>query len=123
VTPEERAARDRLAAFLTHPGLRREVEPGDPADVIAVITGRLDMPRLYKSDLRLLLATLDRYDAIEEPARETARYIAEFAERHGPVSERVEVTYRRAPRDLDPPDGSVWGLPSDGHGLPFEDGE
>jgi hypothetical protein len=64
VTPEERAARDRLAAFLTHPGLRREVEPGDPADVIAVITGRLDMPRLYKSDLRLLLGALDRHDTV-----------------------------------------------------------
>ncbi len=97
MTPDEHAARDRLAAFLAHPGLRREVEPGDPADVIAVITGRLDMPRLYKSDLRLLLAALDRHDAIEESALETARHIAEFAERHGPVPDRVEVTYSAAP--------------------------
>lgn len=97
MTPEERAARDRLAAFLSHPGLRRDVEPGDPADVIAVITGRLDMPRLYKSDLRLLLATLDRYDAVEESVFETARQVAEFAERHGPVPDRVEVTYSAAP--------------------------
>ena len=63
MTPLERAARDRVSAFLSHPRVRRDVEPGDPADVIAVITGRLDMPRLYKSDLRLLLAALDRHDA------------------------------------------------------------
>ena len=67
MTPEQQAARDRVAAFLHHPGLRRGAMPGDPRDLVAVITGDLRMPRLYKSDLRLLVAAFDPDGQVEEP--------------------------------------------------------
>jgi hypothetical protein len=79
LTPETCAARDRLRGLL---GANKDT--GWP-----VIDEHVD------ADLRLVLADLDRYEAIEESVRETARQVAEHAEQFGPVPERVEITYEQ----------------------------
>lgn len=75
MTPELRAARDRLERLLT-------AGSGQP-----VIDDAVD------ADLRTVLAALGRYDAIEQSVLDTARQVAEVGARFGPVPERVEATY------------------------------
>jgi len=101
VTPEGRAARDRIAAYLR----ARHANAGPVITHLWPRGPKSEPVDLLATDLQLVLAALDRYEAI-----------AEFAGRHGPVPDRVEVTYSRAvrtPRGLDPPDGSGWDLPRD----------
>lgn len=78
MTPDERAARDRLRRLL-----------GTGAGQ-AVIDAAID------DDLRLVLAALGRYETVEKSVQETARQVADAAGLFGPVPDRVEVTYNRA---------------------------
>lgn len=75
MTPELRAARDRLERLLT------------------AGSGRAVIDEAIDADLRTVLAALDRHDAIEQSVLDTARQVAEVGARFGPVPERVEVTY------------------------------
>jgi hypothetical protein len=83
VTPETRAARDRIAAVLDY----------WDKDPLSELFGSGHAAVRFKGDLHLVLAALDRYEAIEESVLETARQVAEHATRFGPVPERVEVSY------------------------------
>lgn len=97
MTPETRAARDRIAAFL---GTWERIAGEPTADALMTLTA-LEPPtgqvRLTRSDLYAVLAELDRYDGFEQAARETARQVAEagFAVSS---SRPVEITYQVAPR-------------------------
>lgn len=75
MTPEVRAARDRLERLLT------------------AGSGRPVIDEAIDADLRTVLAALDRHDAIEQSVLDTARQVAEIGARFGPVPERVEVTW------------------------------
>jgi len=58
VTPEERAARDRIAALLDHWG----------RDPLTAVFGSGDAATAFREDLRVVVVALDRYDGYEQAA-------------------------------------------------------
>lgn len=94
MTPEVRAARDRIAAFADRAAWP-DAKPLSEADAVAVISGHPDAPRLYKSDLRLVLAALDQHEAHLETVRQDIRQVAAEAG-FAPRTEPVEITYTPA---------------------------
>jgi len=74
VTPELRAARDRLLAYFD---ARRSLFGTRTPDVLDGLTLR-DQPRteVRESDVRTVLAALDRYEAMDEAVRQDVRQVA-----------------------------------------------
>jgi hypothetical protein len=109
VTPETRAARDRIALLLDPDTARFPTigfRPGsrNPTceEVYTLIVQHDELIRsMIAPDLAVVLAALDRYEQIEESVLETARQVAEHAARFGPVPERVEVTYQVTARECE----------------------
>lgn len=119
MTPETRAARDRIVLLLDPDTARFptvEFRPGsrNPTceEVYALIVRHDELIRsMIAPDLAVVVAALDRYEAIEDADRRAAQGVA--SEWAAGRTRREYDPAVRVPRDLDPSDGSVWDLPRD----------
>jgi hypothetical protein len=109
VTPDERAARDRLARYAgpdappfpavnPPPGITHLTVAEANRMVAQIAAGIRDT---LAPDLHLVLAALDRYETVEESVLQSARQVADAAGLFGPIPDRVEITYQVASRECE----------------------
>lgn len=90
MTPETRAARDRLAAYTD--ALSDHRLPYDPKPAVLAVTWQDGKPvKLMRADLRLVLAALDRHERATDPSTWREPCNAALAHTNGEITCQLAV--------------------------------